>query len=152
MKDSRKGQVSLEFLVYTSVFMLAFVIVIFIFSDMSRYEVSKNDYIMATIVGSKVMSFATVAYSMGPDFRTSFDLPASINGFSYTVVLDRKNSLVDVTVADSFVTHFSSKSIDYRLVTKQGSDTVVLNAGDKVFVHMEDGGLCLSTTQGGVCG
>jgi hypothetical protein len=150
--DARKGQVSLEFLVYTSVFMLAFVIVIFIFSDMSRFEVSRNDYVMAAIIGSKAMSFATVAYSMGPDFRTSFDLPATVNGFGYAVVLDQSQHLVDVNVADSFLTHYSSKSIDYRLKLGSGETRVVLNGGQKVYLRMEPDGLCFSDIEGGACG
>jgi hypothetical protein len=149
--DTRKGQVSLEFLVYTSVFMLAFVIVIFIFSNMSRFEVSRNDYVMAAIIDSKVMSFATVAYSMGPDFKTSFDLPATINGFSYIVMLDPDTNFVDVTVYDSFLTHYSSLSIDYRLKTA-GGNPVVLNGGQRVYLRMEEDGLCFSDIEGGVCG
>jgi|GEM_PF-6852148 len=149
--NAKKGQVSLEFLVYTSVFMLAFVIVIFIFSDMSRFEVSKNDYVMASIIGSKVMSFSTVAYSMGPDFRTSFDLPASINGFTYNVLLDQSQHLVDVTVQDPFLTHVSSTSIDYGLETA-GGNPVILNGGQRVYLRMEEDGLCFSDIEGGVCG
>ena len=152
MMDARKGQVSLEFLVYTSVFMLAFVIVIFIFSDMSRFEVSRNDYVMAEIIGSKVMSFATVAYSMGPEFKTSFDLPATINGFSYIVKLDQNTKYVDVIVADPFATSFSSASIDYKLKTAGTNTYVVLNSGQKVYISMEPDGLCLSGTEGGACG
>ena len=158
MMDARKGQVSLEFLVYTSVFMLAFVIVIFIFSDMSRFEVSRNDYVMAEIIGSKVMSFATVAYSMGPEFKTSFDLPATINGFSYNVTFNEGTSggtiyhLVDVNVADPFATSFSSASIDYKLKTAGTNTYVVLNSGQKVYISMEPDGLCLSGTEGGACG
>jgi Zn-dependent protease with chaperone function len=146
--ERRKGQVSLEFLVYTSVFMLAFVIVIFLFSEMSRYEVSRNDYIMASIVGSKVMSFATVAYSMGPDFRTSFDLPGSINGFDYNVTIDEQYRLVDVTVADSFLTHFSSSTIDYGLVEGK---KVTLHAGQTVYLSMRGDGLCFAKKEGGAC-
>ena len=156
MMDARKGQVSLEFLVYTSVFMLAFVIVIFIFSDMSRFEVSRNDYVMAAIIDSKVMSFATVAYSMGPEFKTSFDLPATINGFSYIVKLEPGTSpdtrFVDVIVADPFATGFYSSSIDYKLKLKHGQSSVVLNSGQKVYISMEPDGLCLSGTEGGACG
>jgi hypothetical protein len=146
--ESRKGQVSLEFLVYTSVFMLAFVIVIFLFSDMARYEVSRNDYIMASIVGSKVMTFATVVYTMGPEFSTSFELPGSINGFDYTVSVFRDNQLVDVTVYDSFNTHFSSTTIDYHL----DSAEVKLKAGQTVYIRTEkDGSLCFSEEKGGEC-
>ena len=143
---SMKGQVALEFLVYTAVFMLAFVIVIFVFSDMARFETSNNNYIMSSIVGSKVLSFVTLARSMGPEFNTEFSLPANINGYDYTILLDNKNDEVSVVVADSFGTHFSSASGDMGL----SADAITLEEGKTAYIDLNRAGkLCITQEKEG---
>jgi hypothetical protein len=143
---SMKGQVSLEFLVYTAVFMLAFVIVIFVFSDMAKFETSNNNYIMSSIVGSKILSFATLARSMGPEFNTEFGLPANINGYSYMVIIysTAEDKEVVVNVYDSFNTHFSSVSGDLDIANLDGNDEIVLTPGKTVYVVEGKNGLCIT--------
>lgn len=147
---SMKGQVALEFLVYTAVFMLAFVIVIFVFSDMARFETSNNNYIMSSVVGSKVLSFVTLARSMGPTFNTEFSLPANINGYDYNVTIYNTDIAKEVVVYvdDSFSTHFSSVSGDLGLETD--ADSITLEEGKTVYVSLKNGGkLCITQTKGG---
>jgi uncharacterized protein (UPF0333 family) len=145
---SAKGQVSLEFLVYSAVFLLVFIILAFVFSDMARSETGKSNFIMSTIIGNKLLAFMATSYSMGPDFDSQFELPANINGYAYNITISgnnnvnvKSNNVIFVNVGDSAGTFYSTKAMSFGI-----KDDVLLEPSKKVFISMRKGGLKVCQT------
>ncbi|MCX6774200.1 MAG: hypothetical protein NTY68_04370 [Candidatus Micrarchaeota archaeon] len=138
---SAKGQVSLEFLVYSAVFLLVFIILAFVFSDMARSETGKSNFIMSTIIGNKLLAFMATSYSMGPDFDSQFELPANINGYAYNITISKDTNAIFVNVGDSAGTFYSTKAMSFGI-----RDDVTLEPSQKVFISMRKGGLRVCQT------
>jgi uncharacterized protein (UPF0333 family) len=140
---SAKGQVSLEFLVYSSIFLLVFIILAFVFSDMARAETGKSNFIMSTIIGNKLLAFMATSYSMGPGFDSQFELPANVNGYPYNITISGETNAIFVNVDDSAETLYFTKAMNFGI-----GDTILLEPSKKVFISMRREGLCVSQTEG----
>jgi len=140
----RKAQISLEFLVYSSIFLLVFIIMSFVFSGMAGAETGKSNFVMATILGNKLLAYMSTSYYMGPDFTAEFELPANINGFSYDIMIVKGTNSVFVNVHDTAETFYSTRAMYFGL-----DEDVTLLPSKKVVVGMRRDGLCVS--QDGDC-
>jgi uncharacterized protein (UPF0333 family) len=142
--ESKKGQVSLEFLVYSAIFLLVFIILAFVFSDMARAETGKSNFIMSSIIGNKLLAFMATSYSMGPGFDSQFELPANVNGYMYNITISSKTNAIFVNIKDSAGTFYSTKAMHFGI-----DHDVLLEPSQKVFISMRKDGLCVD--QEGVC-
>ncbi len=99
-----KGQAAIEFMAYVSVFIFAFLGILFIFSNLSTSQRSQSTYTMALTIGNRVSQIMSIMSSspIGMYYRTS--LPSTINKANYSIKVDVNTNLLFVSVHDEFNT------------------------------------------------
>ncbi|MFA5108058.1 MAG: hypothetical protein WC492_00825 [Candidatus Micrarchaeia archaeon] len=82
---AKRGQASVEIMVYLGFFMLMFVFFsLFIISDFNN-EVQQRKFLMAKETANQIADYANFVLEAGPGTAANFSIPSNINGKDYNL-------------------------------------------------------------------
>lgn len=103
----RKAQSAIEFVVLVSFMIFVFMGFLIITQNRIIETSNKNDFIYLSEINSLVKNEVLIASRAGYDFHREFDLPATINGKTYTIDIPNDGYEIVTSYGDkSYVNYF----------------------------------------------
>ncbi len=145
-----KGQIAIEFLMYSSMFILFFLIISYIFSLIGSSQLESTFYYNMFEIGERISITISTVLGMGPGSCYSFSIPTTINGQNYTLILisnktGNGNAIIDLGddrvysfLIPSGLIHAKSPHTNEIQETNYGETTVITIRGARNLVFKTD--------------
>lgn len=150
-----KGQVSIEFMMYTGVFILAFMSIYFVFSQISNEEYLTRVYNEMFELGERISVVFSVVNSMGEGSCYVFQLPSSLSGMKYELMIlnpsiyDSSFGRTALIKVGNFVYAFSLSNINVSSSDYEKENFIEIPGGESLILKMNEGSLSISRNLGG---
>ena len=108
-----KAQVALEFLLFSSIFLVAFLAVLLLINLYGSQESEGTSFLISNELASRLASEISFAYSMGEGFSYRISLPKKLAGKDYTVYIANgtESSVFVVIPSENNLTAVSSMAL-----------------------------------------
>ncbi|RME79630.1 MAG: hypothetical protein D6769_01830 [Methanobacteriota archaeon] len=141
-----KAQVALEFLMFTGIFLLAFIIILALISIYGNQERGGITYLLANEIVLRLSSTFSGVYGVGEGFSYLFSLPPQLGSSSYNVYLfnntDGSGSSIFL-VANEFSNLTSTETLSTNISCDQSlfdssKGSCVLESGSTYNISVEN--------------
>jgi hypothetical protein len=95
----KKGQVSIEVLSFSAIFIIAFFIIYSFINSFGQQEIKNSYYVVTSQIAQRFASTLTTAYSIGEGFKYEVNLPQRIGTAQYNISLIQENNQTTIFVS-----------------------------------------------------
>ncbi len=140
-EKEQKGQVAIEVLSFSAVFLLAFIVVLVVVNLYGQEEHSSTMYMLANELAMRLSSAVTTVYSVGEGFSYKMALPPALGSYKYFVILkkdpSRESTSIFVVAGPTNTTAVYSIPLIVECKNGGGTNACRLNAGREYTIEAE---------------
>ncbi len=151
-----KAQVSIEFMMYTGVFILAFMSIYFVFSQMGNEEYSARVYNEMFELAERITVVFSAVNSMGEGSCYTLSLPSTLSGMKYKLIIINPQTYDPlfgrtalVKAGNNFVYAFSLSNVNITSPDYFQGNSIEIPGGEPLVLKMEGGNLVVYKNEGG---